>query len=247
MTREFEIKKEVEVEGTPEQVWEAIATGPGIDAWFMGPHTVEPRLGGRMTLDMGFFQESSTITTWEPGKHLAYETAKGEDGAFHAMEYLIEGREQGTTVLRFVHSGILGDGWDDEFLAGHSHGWDMYLFTLASYVEYFSGRKATYMYAPGPEVPEGFDHWSAVIKALGLPEDVSVGDEVTLKPFGVTGVIDYARKDYREFLGVRGPEGFYRFFGGGKQIGVGHHLFGDATGQQEKWKSFLDQAVGQTS
>ncbi len=173
MTREFEIKKEVEVEGTPEQVWEAIATGPGIDAWFMGPHTVEPRLGGRMTLDLGFFQESSTITTWEPGKHLAYETAKGEDGAFHAMEYLIEGREQGTTVLRFVHSGILGDGWGDEYLDQPSHGWDMYLFTLASYVKYFSGRKATYMYRAGPEVPEGFDRWSAVIKALGVPEDFS--------------------------------------------------------------------------
>ena len=34
MTREFEIKKEVEVDGTPEQVWDAIATGPGIDSWF---------------------------------------------------------------------------------------------------------------------------------------------------------------------------------------------------------------------
>ncbi|MGZ3141244.1 hypothetical protein ACVDFE_04405 [Lentzea chajnantorensis] len=57
MTREFEISKEVEVGGTPEQVWDAIATGPGIDSWFMGPHTVDGRLGGRMSLDLGFFQE----------------------------------------------------------------------------------------------------------------------------------------------------------------------------------------------
>ncbi|MDT7784193.1 MAG: hypothetical protein QOF58_2612, partial [Pseudonocardiales bacterium] len=80
MTREFEIKKEVEVEGTPEQVWDAIATGPGIDSWFMGPHTVDGRLGGRMSLDLGFFQEASTITAWEPGKRFAYESDKADDG-----------------------------------------------------------------------------------------------------------------------------------------------------------------------
>ena len=243
MTREFEIKKEVEVEGTPEQVWEAIATGPGIDAWFMGPHTVEPRLGGHMTLDLGFFQESSTITTWEPGKHLAYETAKGEDGAFHAMEYLIEGREQGTTVLRFVHSGILGDGWGDEYLDQSSHGWDMYLFTMASYVKYFSGRRATYVIAQAPSgLPEGVDRWPVLMKALGVPTDFQVGDEVTLEPFGITGVIDYGKPGL--FLGVRSADGMYRFHGA---HAVGHHVFGDATGQNEKWQAFLNEALGQTS
>ena len=34
-------EKEIEVPGTPEQVWEAIATGPGITAWFM-PAEVDP-------------------------------------------------------------------------------------------------------------------------------------------------------------------------------------------------------------
>ena len=42
----------VEVPGTPEQVWEAIATGPGITAWFV-PHTVEGRAGGEVTMDFG--------------------------------------------------------------------------------------------------------------------------------------------------------------------------------------------------
>ncbi|MFI6101044.1 SRPBCC domain-containing protein [Lentzea sp. NPDC051213] len=240
MTREFEIAKEVEVEGTPEQVWDAIATGPGIDAWFMGPHTVEPGVGGRMTLDLGFFQESSTITTWEPGKHFAYSTEKGEDGTFHAMEYLIEGRDQGTTVLRFVHSGILGDGWGDEYLDQSSHGWDMYLFTMASYVKYFSGRRATYVFAQAPEQPEGTDNWPKLLAALGVPADFKIGDEVTLEPFGITGVVDYGLAGV--FLGVRAADGMYRFHG---TRAVGHHVFGDATGQNEKWKAFLDQAFAQ--
>ncbi|USX49757.1 SRPBCC domain-containing protein [Lentzea sp. HUAS12] len=242
MTREFEISKEVEVDGTPEQVWDAIATGPGIDSWFMGPHTVDGRLGGRMTLDMGFFQESSTITAWEPGKHLAYSSAKGEDGTFHAMEYLIEGRDQGTTVLRFVHSGILADGWGDEFVDQQSHGWNMYLFTLGQYVKHFPGQRGTYVFAQAPEEqPE--DAWPRLAAALGVPAEFQVGDEVTLRPLGVEGVVDYGLPGV--MLGVRGPEGLYRFHG---TNAVGHHVFGDATGQAERWQAFLAQTLGgQTS
>ncbi|MFD4673830.1 SRPBCC domain-containing protein [Lentzea sp. NPDC058450] len=246
MTHQFEIGKEVEVAGTPEQVWEAIATGPGIDSWFMGPHTVDGRVGGRMTLDLGFFQESSTITTWEPGKHLAYESDKGEDGTFHAMEYLIEGREQGTTVLRFVHSGILADGWGDEFVDQQSKGWDMYLSTLASYVEHFPGQPGTYVFAQWPEQPEGANNWPVLLAALGVPLDPEVGDEVTLQPFGIHGVVDYVvRHDLHNFLGVRGPQGIYRFHG---TSAFGHHVFGDASGEAERWQAFLTQTVGgQTS
>ena len=47
MTRE--ISFEVEVPGTPEQVWDAIATGPGISAWFV-PAEIE---GGRMVQHHG--------------------------------------------------------------------------------------------------------------------------------------------------------------------------------------------------
>lgn len=246
MTHEFEISKEIEVDGTPEQVWDAIATGPGIDSWFMGPHTVDGRLGGRMSLDMGFFQEASTITSWEPGKRLAYESDKGEDGTFHAMEYLIEGREQGSTVLRFVHSGILADGWGDEFVDQQSKGWDMYLFTMAEYVQHFAGKHGVYVFGQWPAQPEGADNWPVLLKALGVPEGAQVGDEVTLEPFGVHGVVDYVvQHDLHNFLGVRGPEGIYRFHG---TNAVGHHLFGDATWQAEKWQAFLSQTVGgQTS
>lgn len=239
MTREFEIKKEVEIEGTPEQVWDAIATGPGIDSWFMGPHTVDGRLGGRMTLDLGFFQEASTITAWEPGKRFAYESDKADDGTIHAMEYLIEARDGGSTVLRFVHSGILGDGWSDEYLDQTSYGWDMYLATLGQYVKHFSGRHGTYVFAQAPqEQPD--DAWARLLAALGVPADHKVGDEVTLEPFGITGVVDFAYDLPGVFLSVRGTDGLYRFHG---TRAVGHHLFGDATGEAEKWQAFLETAL----
>lgn len=40
----------VEVPGTPEQVWSAIATGPGISSWFI-PHEVAEHEGGKVVMD----------------------------------------------------------------------------------------------------------------------------------------------------------------------------------------------------
>ncbi len=46
MAHAFEIAQDIEVDATPEQVWEAIATGPGLDSWFLGHSEIEPRQGG---------------------------------------------------------------------------------------------------------------------------------------------------------------------------------------------------------
>src|SRR3712207_7585820 len=46
------VEAEVEVPGTPEEVWQAIATGPGISTWFV-PTEVEERVGGTVTANFG--------------------------------------------------------------------------------------------------------------------------------------------------------------------------------------------------
>ncbi|WP_020666460.1 SRPBCC family protein [Amycolatopsis nigrescens] len=246
MPREFEISKEVELAGTPEQVWDAIATGPGIDSWFMGPHEVDPREGGRITMKLGDFSEASTITTWEPGTRLAYRTEPGEDGSFHAMEYLIQGRDGGSTVLRFVHSGVLSDDWGAEFEDMTSYGWDKYLHTLDQYLRYFTGLPGTFVYAEAPSAAEGTDPWAVLIAGLGLTGPFANGDRVRLAPAGlppIEGVVDYAVPGYRELLGVRGSEGLYRFQGGGPQLYLGHHVFGDVDREVETkaWRDWLER------
>lgn len=153
MSRKFELPKEVELAAGPEQVWEAIATSPGISSWFMGPHEIEPRVGGTMKLTIGDFSEQATITAWDPPKRLAYRGDAGPDGSFHAMEYLSKGREGTSTVLKFVHSGVLSDDWGTEYEDMTSHGWDRYLHTLAQYLTYFTGRPGTFVYAEMPRWP----------------------------------------------------------------------------------------------
>lgn len=244
MPREFEISAKVEIDASPEQIWLAIATGPGITAWFM-PHEVEPGLGGTVRLTVEGHEEESTITVWEPGKHLAYRGAVAEDGTVHAIEFLVEGRDGASTVLRFVHSGVFGDGWGDEYEASMTSGWEMYLHTLAQYVTYFQGRPVTFVDATGPEASSSREAWAVLRADLGADASVGLGDEVHLTPTGlppVDGVVDHVGPT---FLGVRAADGLYRFHGLaelGMPVAVGHHLYVeglDRTRLERDWSSWL--------
>jgi hypothetical protein len=74
---------------------------------------VVPGEGGTVRTDLGGHLMESTITAWEPLRRFAYRGDETPDGRFIAFEFLIEGREQGTTVLRLVTNGFLpGDDWE---------------------------------------------------------------------------------------------------------------------------------------
>ena len=66
------VELEVQVPGTPEQVWQAIATGPGMSAWFTTT-SVEERVGGAISFDFGDEScgedvSSGKVTAWEPAR-----------------------------------------------------------------------------------------------------------------------------------------------------------------------------------
>lgn len=96
---------------------------------------------------------------------------------------------------------------------------------------------------------EGADGWTVLTEGLGLTGPVSNGDRVRLTPEGlapIEGVVDYVVPGYRDFLGVRGSDGLYRFHGG-HQIGVGHHLFAEGVSGEEAskaWQAWLSSLSG---
>jgi len=51
--------------GTPEQVWDAIATTGGISSWFL-PTDMEERVGGAVPMHMGDMEWPGTVTGWDP-------------------------------------------------------------------------------------------------------------------------------------------------------------------------------------
>jgi hypothetical protein len=172
------------------------------------------------------------------------------DGTFNALDYAIEARDGGTAHLRYVHSGILADGWEEQYdaIGGHT---DFYLHTLAEYLEHFNGRPVTYVGQPsdgiaGPEAAGTPDAMQALRAALGISSDSGVGDAVDASLGGagrLEGVIDYSTP---EFLGVRTADGLYRFFGRnhyGGVVGMSAHLFVegvDAAEREAALKAWLD-------
>jgi uncharacterized protein YndB with AHSA1/START domain len=249
MAHPFELTHEIEVPASPEEVWEAIATGPGVDAWFMGVNEIEPGEGGRTLMKFRGSTEEATITAWQPPTRLASRTQEGEDGSVHAFEYLVEGREKGSTVVRWVHSGFLGENWEKEY-EGLSEGDPMYFDKLRIYLTYFRGRIATPVNVfGGPVIPDRDEAWGKFHRALGLDTAPALGDHVTLTPEGLPqldGEVDWLSRD---FLGVRTDDGIYRFmhisvFGG--PTGVGHHIFVDGLDQEETeraWGEWLARAL----
>jgi uncharacterized protein YndB with AHSA1/START domain len=249
MVREIEIRKEVELAATPEEVWAAIATGPGIGSWFM-PHEIEPREGGVVRLAIGDFVAESTVTRWDPPHRFAARGEQGPDGSVQAFEYLIEGRDGGATVLRFIHSGTLGDDWGPEYESQAGAGWDMCLHTLGQYLTYFTRPAALFSTAeaaPADGAPADVAAlWATLTRGLGLAADVPVGTEVRLVLGGlpvIDGVVDYvSRGEGARFLCVRAENALYRFHLRAGAVAVGHHLFTAGLDQKETdsaWQTWL--------
>jgi uncharacterized protein YndB with AHSA1/START domain len=247
MAHRFEITQDLEVGATPEQVWEAIATGRGMDSWFMGQSEVEPREGGRARWSIGGYTEDSTVSTWDPPRRFVNTGTEGPDGSFHRFDYRIEDRGSGRTTIRYVHSGMLGGDWEAEY-EGMSEGDPMYLHKLVEYLTYFSGRFATGIDAQGPTVADREHAMSVFRRGLGMGDDAADGDQVRLSPEGfepIEGVVDHVSPS---FLGVRSNDALYRFiYGFDGSVMVGHHLFADGVDQEAArlaWQRWLERLFG---
>jgi hypothetical protein len=246
MGKQFELVNEIEVDATPEQAWQGIATGEGMDAWYMGRNEIEPREGGRMRTTTPTWSEEATVTTWDPPNRLAYRTAEAEDGAFMSFDYRIERGDKGNTSIKWTHTGMLGDNWEREYEA-MAEGDTAYFHKLGVYLTYFFGRKATPVETYGPEVHDREQAMKLMREGLGLTGPVAVDDKVRLTPEGIApieGVVEWASPS---FLGVRSEDALYRFiwaFTG--PLMVAHHLFADGVDEKEAeaaWAAWLKGLV----
>jgi uncharacterized protein YndB with AHSA1/START domain len=243
MARPFEVDRQLEVAAAPEQVWDAITTGDGMDGWFMGRNEITPGVGGTVRTVSPAFTEEAKITAWEPPTRFAYRGEEAPDGTVHQFEYFVEPRSNGSSI-RWLHAGVLGTEWEDSYEA-MSEGDPMYFHKLAQYLTYFYGRKATVIDAFGPNVPDRERAWSTIRPALGLTGPVKVDDRVRLTPEGlevIGGVVDWLSPS---FLGVRTDDGLYRFIHGFEgTVMVGHHIFSpglDQKDQEEAWSSWMNK------
>jgi uncharacterized protein YndB with AHSA1/START domain len=239
MSRAFEITREVDLPAAPDDVWTAITADTA--AWQF-PTGMEIPAGASPP-------DGAPVTTWDPPNRLVIRM-ESPDGTFNALDYTIEARAGGTAHLRYVHSGILADDWEDQYDAIDGHT-DFYLHTLGQYLQYFNGRQVTYVGQPsagieGPESAGTLDAMERLRAALGIGDGAAVGDAVHADLGGagsLDGVIDYLTS---QFVGIRSDDGLWRFFGRnhfGSVVGMSAHIFRDnvdAPAAEAALKTWLD-------
>ena len=222
----------------------------------MGRSAVQPGADGTVRTVFGEYAPELGVTAWDPARRFAYRSGEAADGRFIAYEFLIEGRDGGSTVLRTVTSGFLpGDDWADEFEAMLLGG-ELYFRTLVEYLTPrppplapFTGRFAAPVTAFGPPGTTWTRDRALLCRALGLPEDAKPGDPARFtidEAVGpADGVVYFANA---HTIGIRTQDALYRFLRGfGKPALAAHHLFAedaDPAQAERAWEGWLRRTLG---
>jgi uncharacterized protein YndB with AHSA1/START domain len=248
----YRLEFSVEVPGTPEQVWDAIATARGMSAWFT-PTELEEREGGALHFTMGPEMGSDGhVTGWDPPRRLEYEedwaALMGKDpDALSPLtsEFVVEAQSGGTCVVRVTSSGFgLGDAWESEWWDTLAPGWMPFFDNLRLYLAHFPGQQATHMEVAASQPGDAQTLWSTLQDALGLG-----GEGTAVDVRGATGTVE--RVGDRQTLvrltaPVPGMLNVYVWDEGGSRatVGVRAYLFSaDAADyvrrEQPAWQEWL--------
>lgn len=249
---------EIVVPGTPEEVWRAIATGPGISAWFV-PSEVDEREGGQAVSHFssdGSMDAIATITTWEPPRRFVAESADlGPDAPPVATEWIVEARAGGTCVVRVVHSLFAsGDDWNGQ-LEGWESGWPAFFRILRLYLTHFAGQRSSAFQLMGVAPEPKSEAWKALTGRLGLV-GATAGQQVRTSDGAppLAGLVDEVGKDeYPEELLLRldaPAPGIAHLFalpmGGQVYLPIRLYLYGDravsvAARDEPRWQAWMNE------
>jgi uncharacterized protein YndB with AHSA1/START domain len=231
------VQVEVEVPGTPEEVWKAIATGPGISSWFV-PAEFEERDGKPVAVKLNFgpgMESSSVVTAWDPPRRFAAESPGWMPGSpVIADEWSVEARGGGICVVRIVHSLFAEtDDWDSQ-LEGTESGWPGFFRILKIYLTHFRGQSSAMMQWMAPAAGTEAEAWATLTAALGL-KGVSVGQRLNASASvpGLSGVVEHvSQSPYNALLRLDKPgPGTAALgavnFGGQSMVTLNFYLYGD--------------------
>lgn len=247
------VEVETEVPGTVEEVWRAIATGPGVSSWFV-PTRFEERDGKptEVVCDFGPGMESrATVTEWDPPRRFTAEAQWSPDAPPIATEWIVEARGGGVCSVRVVHSLFASDdAWDDQ-LVGTESGWPAYFHVLRLYLGHFRGERCEIVQQVGMFPGTAADAWTALTASLGL-SDAATGEHRTA-PDGapdLSGVVERIVDGQQILVRIDRPgPGVAQVYacemGGAVPVGVQLYLYGEeapavATEVAPAWSAWLE-------
>jgi len=247
------VQVEVEVPGTPEQVWEAIATGPGITAWFV-PTRVEEENGVPKKLICNFgpgMESAADIKDWNPPHRLTAENSWGPGMPPVATEWTVEARGGGKCVVRVVHSLFAStDAWDNQ-LESTEMGWPTFFRILKLYLTHFRGQPCSTIQVMGGAQGTVLDAWGKLTGALGITgSDVNQRCKTQSGVPDLAGVIDSVSGGTHPGMLLRvdqpapGVASLGAFGCGGIMVMVSMYLYGEkaagiAKREEAAWRAWM--------
>jgi uncharacterized protein YndB with AHSA1/START domain len=250
------VQVEVEVPGTPEEVWQAIATGPGISSWFV-PTAFEERDGKPVAVTMNFgpgMESRAAVTAWDPPRMFAGQGEGWGGSPPIATEWSVEARAGGVCLVRVVNSLFAStDDWDTQLESTES-GWPGFFRTLRIYLTHFRGQRSAIRQFVAPVAGTEAEAWDTLTAAVGL-KDLSVGQRWTA-PAGVpalSGVAEYvSQSPYDALLRLDRPGpgvaalGAFSFPGGQSMVALNFYLYGDraaetAARETPPWQAWIQE------
>jgi uncharacterized protein YndB with AHSA1/START domain len=249
------IQVEVEVPGTPEEVWRAINTSNGISSWFV-PARTEERLGGKMSLTFGPGMDShATITAWNPPHYSAKESRElGPKAPAMAFEWFVEAKSGGTCIVRVVQSLFADtDDWDNQ-LTGTESGWPTFFAILKLVLTHYRDQQVHAIHELSFTSTPADKAWDVLAAALNLTA-AKVGEYRASHPGvpPVSGTVVLAgHANYNQVLlhldqPAPGVAMLYAMpCGGPAMTSVNFYLFGPTsaaavTRDQPQWRAWLDK------
>ena len=174
------VEVEVEVPGTPEEVLQAIASGPGISSWFV-PAEMDEIDGRPVAVRFNFgpgMVRRSRVTAWDPPRTF---TVQGEGWGVSppiATVRNVKARAGGGCLVRVVNSlSSSTDDWD-QHLPGTAFGWPGFFHNLRIYLTQSRGQRSAILQLVTPVSGMEAEAWDALTGAIGL-KGLSVGQHWT--------------------------------------------------------------------
>ncbi|WP_426110593.1 SRPBCC family protein [Massilia sp. PWRC2] len=243
----------VEVPGTPQEVWRAIASGPGISSWFV-PTAFEEVDGTPVAVQFNFgpgMAPRSAITAWQP-PHAFTVQGDGWGGSPPiASQWRVEAGADGHCTVHVINSMLteVAD-WDAQ-LDATAQGWPAFFRTLQLYLRHFRGQPASLLQLVVPVAGSAAQAWQALCTALGL-HDITVGQPWQARAGVPTlgGVVEYLSEDpYDALLRLAQPgpgvAAFGAFnYGGQSMVAINVYHYGaqaQAALERERprWQAWL--------
>lgn len=175
----------VVVQGSADEVWRAVATGPGISSWYV-PHTVEERSGGAATASFGpepEMQIAGRVAEWEPPRRVLFDGGEGVEGL--TFEWTVEPHGDGACTVRLLNAGFGDDDPQYDAMVG---GWKLFMLNLQLHLEHFAPQTATSA-LPMVMLPVTPDEgWEMLVGGLNIGEAPRPGDRLDVAADGTARI-----------------------------------------------------------